>query len=949
MENFDSFALRHIGLSQTDIDLLLDQLGYKDLEEFSKSVLPKNIFIKEKLGLSDAMPEEEALKVLKEISKENVVYRSFIGQGYYGTVTPKVILRNVFENPGWYTSYTPYQAEISQGRLEALINFQTMVGDLTGFEIANASLLDEATAAAESMTLAHRVGKSKSQRFFIDQNCFPQTISVVTARAKPIGIEVMVGDPKQLTDLKEETYFGALLQYPGNDGAVIDFSQEIVSMHAQNGLVIMATDLLALTLLKSPGEMGADIAIGSSQRFGVPLGFGGPHAAFMATKEKYKRSLPGRLVGASIDEDGRTAYRLALQTREQHIRREKATSNICTAQALLAIMAGFYAAYHGPAGLKQIAQSVRSKATALAKGVNELGYDLKSSSFFDTVTIHTESETQEIFSTAQDQLMNLRMLDANHISISLDETTTDQEIENITKLFKDLSKKEKVVLSFELPIDIIRSSEYLTHPVFHLYRTETEMLRYIRKLCDKDIALDRAMIPLGSCTMKLNATSEMIPVGWEEFSNIHPYAPYDQTAGYKILINDLEAKLSEITGYSAVSLQPNAGSQGEYAGLLAIDAFHRSNGDQQRKICLIPESAHGTNPASAQMAGMKVVPISCDKKGNIDLEDLSEKASQHSNELAAIMITYPSTHGVFETTVTEVCQIIHDHGGKVYIDGANLNAMVGLCKPGEFGGDVSHLNLHKTFCIPHGGGGPGVGPIGVVKDLVSHLPSDPLTYEPSSKNVGPVSATNFGSASILPISWMYIQMMGASGLRKATQVAILSANYIAQKLSPHFKILYTGKNGLIAHECIIDIRPLKELCGVEVDDIAKRLIDFGFHAPTMSFPVPGTLMVEPTESESLAELDRFIEAMICIRYEITQVEDGTYSIEESPLRNAPHCAEKVISDDWQQKYSRSVAAYPVDLKGRNKYWPPIGRVDNVYGDKNLMCSCPSMSDYQEES
>jgi glycine dehydrogenase len=949
MENFDSFALRHIGLSQTDIDLVLDQLGYKDLEEFSKSVLPKNIFTAEKLGLGDAMSEEEALKALREISKENTVYRSFIGQGYYGTVTPKVILRNVFENPGWYTSYTPYQAEISQGRLEALINFQTMVGDLTGFEIANASLLDEATAAAESMTLAHRVGKSKSQRFFIDQNCFPQTISVVTARAKPIGIEVTVGEPKQLNDLKEETYFGALLQYPGNDGAVNDFSQEIVNMHGQNGLVIMATDLLALTLLKSPGEMGADIAIGSSQRFGVPLGFGGPHAAFMATKEKYKRSLPGRLVGASIDEGGRTAYRLALQTREQHIRREKATSNICTAQALLAIMAGFYAAYHGPAGLKQIAESVHSKATALAKGINELGYDLRSSSFFDTVTIHTESETQEIFSTAQGQLMNLRMMDANHISISLDETTTDQEIENIKKLFKELSKKAKGVSSFELPIDIIRSSEYLTHPVFHLYRTETEMLRYIRKLCDKDIALDRAMIPLGSCTMKLNATSEMIPVGWEEFSNIHPYAPHDQTAGYQILINDLEAKLSEITGYSAVSLQPNAGSQGEYAGLLAIDAFHRSNGDQQRKICLIPESAHGTNPASAQMAGMKVVPISCDKKGNIDLKDLGEKASKHSNELAAIMITYPSTHGVFETTVTEVCKIIHGHGGKVYIDGANLNAMVGLCKPGEFGGDVSHLNLHKTFCIPHGGGGPGVGPIGVVKDLAPHLPSDPLAYEPLSKNVGPVSATNFGSASILPISWMYIQMMGASGLRKATQIAILSANYIAQKLTPHFKILYTGKNNLIAHECIIDIRPLKELCGVEVDDIAKRLIDFGFHAPTMSFPVPGTLMIEPTESESLVELDRFIEAMITIRNEIDQVIEGAYSIEESPLRNAPHSAEKVTSDNWQHKYSRSVAAYPVDLKDRNKYWPPIGRVDNVYGDKNLMCSCPSMSDYQEEN
>ena len=949
MENFNSFALRHIGLSQADIESLLDQLGYKDLEEFSKSVLPENIFIDQKLELNDAMSEEDALKAIKEISKANSVYRSFIGQGYYGTITPKVILRNVFENPGWYTSYTPYQAEISQGRLEALINFQTMVGDLTGFEIANASLLDEATAAAESMTLAHRVGKSKSQKFFIDQNCFPQTISVVTARAKPIGIEVMVGDPQKLIDLTEETYFGALLQYPGNDGAITDFSQEIKSIHDNNGLVIMATDLLALTMLKSPGELGADIAIGSSQRFGVPLGFGGPHAAFMATKEQYKRSLPGRLIGASIDADGRTAYRLALQTREQHIRREKATSNICTAQALLAIMAGFYAAYHGPEGLKQIAQSVHLKAIALAKEINELGYALRSSNFFDTVTVHTKSQTKEVFSAAQKQLMNIRMLDENHISISLDETTSDLEVQSIAKLFKGIAKKEKAVSSFDLPNNILRSSEYLTHPVFHLYRTETEMLRYIRKLCDKDIALDRAMIPLGSCTMKLNATSEMIPVGWEEFSNIHPYAPQDQVAGYKILIKDLEAKLSEITGYAAVSLQPNAGSQGEYAGLLAIDAFHRSNGDQQRKICLIPESAHGTNPASAQMAGMKVVPISCDKKGNIDLEDLKEKATHHSNELAAIMITYPSTHGVFETTVSEVCKIIHDHGGKVYIDGANLNAMVGLCKPGEFGGDVSHLNLHKTFCIPHGGGGPGVGPIGVVEDLAPHLPSDPLTYKQTSKNVGPVAATNFGSASILPISWMYIQMMGASGLRKATQVAILSANYIAQKLSSHYKILYTGKNGLIAHECILDIRPLKELCGVEVDDIAKRLIDFGFHAPTMSFPVPGTLMIEPTESESLVELDRFIEAMISIRNEINQIEEGTYSIEDSPLRNAPHCAEKVTSDNWQYKYSRSIAAYPAELKGRNKYWPPIGRVDNVYGDKNLMCSCPSMSDYQEEN
>ena len=949
MENYNNFAVRHIGLSQADIESLLDQLGYKDLEEFSRSVLPENIFLEQELDLNDAMSEENALKAIKEISKANSVYRSFIGQGYYGTVTPKVILRNVFENPGWYTSYTPYQAEISQGRLEALINFQTMVGDLTGFEIANASLLDEATAAAESMTLAHRVGKSKSQKFFIDQNCFPQTISVVSARAKPIGIEIVVDDPKKLNDLTEDMYFGALLQYPGNDGAIVDFSQEIKSVHENNGLVIMATDLLALTLLKSPGEIGADIAIGSSQRFGVPLGFGGPHAAFMATREQYKRSLPGRLIGASIDADGRTAYRLALQTREQHIRREKATSNICTAQALLAIMAGFYAAYHGPEGLKKIAQSVNSKAIALAKEVNQLGYKLRCSHFFDTVTIQTETQTKEIFLSAQKQLMNIRMLDENHISISLDETTSDSEVQSIANLFKGITKTAEAASSYDLPKNILRSTEYLTHPVFHLYRTETEMLRYIRKLCDKDIALDRAMIPLGSCTMKLNATSEMIPVGWEEFSNIHPYAPQDQVSGYQTLIEDLEAKLSEITGYAAVSLQPNAGSQGEYAGLLAIDAFHKSNGDQHRKICLIPESAHGTNPASAQMAGMKVVPISCDKKGNIDLEDLKEKASQYSNELAAIMITYPSTHGVFETTVTEVCNIIHDHGGKVYIDGANLNAMVGLCKPGKFGGDVSHLNLHKTFCIPHGGGGPGVGPIGVVEDLAPHLPSDPMTYNPISNNVGPVSATNFGSASILPISWMYIQMMGASGLRKATQVAILSANYIAKKLSSHYKILYTGKNDLIAHECILDIRPLKELCGVEVDDIAKRLIDFGFHAPTMSFPVPGTLMIEPTESESLAEIDRFIEAMICIRNEIDELVDGSYSIEDSPLRNAPHCAETVTSDNWQYKYSRSKAAYPVDLKGRNKFWPPIGRVDNVYGDKNLMCSCPSMSDYQEKN
>jgi len=948
MDHYNNFALRHLGLNQANVDSLLTELGYVSLEDFSKSVLPENIFIEDDLALSAPMSEEEALQALKKIAKKNHVFKSFLGQGYYGTITPKVILRNVFENPGWYTSYTPYQPEISQGRLEALINFQTMVGDLTGLEIANASLLDEATAAAEAMTLVSRVGKSKSQKFFIDENCFPQTIAVVSARAKPIGIEVIIGDPQSLEDLSEEMYFGALIQYPNNHGEICDYAAAIENLHNHNGLVIMATDLMALTLLKSPGELGADIAIGSSQRFGVPLGFGGPHAAFMATKEAYKRSLPGRLVGASIDEHGKTAYRLALQTREQHIRREKATSNICTAQALLAIMAGFYAAYHGPEGLKQIAQTINNKAIRLAESVRANGFELRARHFFDTVCIQAYGSARSIHEAAQAQEINIRCA-GDLLIISLDETTTAEAVDALINLFAGSQSPEQSKEEFGIPTPLTRTSPYLTHPVFHLYRTETEMLRYIRKLYDKDIALDRAMIPLGSCTMKLNATSEMIPVGWEEFSNIHPYAPADQTKGYQELVSGLEAQLATITGYAAISLQPNAGSQGEYAGLLAIDAFHRANNDHQRKICLIPESAHGTNPASAQMAGMKVVPVSCDKKGNIDLEDLTNKAEKYSNELAAIMITYPSTHGVFETTVTEVCDIIHSHGGKVYIDGANLNAMVGLCKPGEFGGDVSHLNLHKTFCIPHGGGGPGVGPIGVVKDLAPHLPSDPLSYDASSENVGPVSATNFGSASILPISWMYIQMMGATGLRRATQIAILSANYIAHKLSPHYKVLYTGQNGLIAHECILDIRPLKELCGVEVDDIAKRLVDFGFHAPTMSFPVPGTLMIEPTESESLVELDRFIDAMISIRQEIRDVEDKHYAIEDSPLRNAPHCAEVVTSDNWNYKYPRSVAAYPAANRDKNKYWPPVGRIDNVYGDRNLMCTCPSMSDFKEEA
>src|SRR6056300_62951 len=948
LKNSNEFLDRHVGVTAQQQQELADLLGYDNIEALIEATVPRTILKREPMALASPKTERDVLDELRQIASKNTVLKSLIGCGFYNTITPNVILRNVLENPGWYTAYTPYQPEISQGRLEALLTYQQVIMDMTCMPLANASMLDEASAAAEAMTLLNRVNKkSKSMTFLVADDCHPQTIAVVKTRALPLGIDVVVGKIETL--IAERDAFGALVQYPGTFGDVTSLREIVEAAHDKHTLVAVAADLLSLAVLASPGSLGADVVCGNTQRFGVPMGFGGPHAAYFATREEYKRSTPGRIIGVSIDRSGNRALRMAMQTREQHIRREKATSNICTAQALLAIMAGFYAAYHGPEGLKKIAQSVNSKAIALAKEVNQLGYKLRCSHFFDTVTIQTETQTKEIFLSAQKQLMNIRMLDENHISISLDETTSDSEVQSIANLFKGITKKAEAASSYDLPKNILRSNEYLTHPVFHLYRTETEMLRYIRKLCDKDIALDRAMIPLGSCTMKLNATSEMIPVGWEEFSNIHPYAPQDQVAGYKILIKDLEAKLSEITGYAAVSLQPNAGSQGEYAGLLAIDAFHRSNGDQQRKICLIPESAHGTNPASAQMAGMKVVPISCDKKGNIDLEDLKEKASQYSNELAAIMITYPSTHGVFETTVTEVCNIIHDHGGKVYIDGANLNAMVGLCKPGKFGGDVSHLNLHKTFCIPHGGGGPGVGPIGVVKDLTPHLPSDPMTYNPTSNSVGPVSATNFGSASILPISWMYIHMMGASGLRRATQVAILSANYIAKKLSSHYKILYTGKNDLIAHECILDIRPLKELCGVEVDDIAKRLIDFGFHAPTMSFPVPGTLMIEPTESESLAEIDRFIEAMICIRNEIDELVDGSHSIEDSPLRNAPHCAETVTSDNWQYKYSRSKAAYPVDLKGRNKYWPPIGRVDNVYGDKNLMCSCPSMSDYQEKN
>ena len=933
-----SFSTRHIGLGDNERDQMLQEIGFSNYDDFIKKVVPKDILNTDPLSLNEGISEEKALKELKHIASQNSLHHSFIGQGYYNTLTPTVILRNVFENPGWYTSYTPYQPEISQGRLEALINFQTMVSDLTGLDISNASLLDEATAAAEAMTLAKRVSKSKSNNFFVDEMCFPQTIKVMQTRAKPLDINLIIGPS---ASCKKEDYFGAIFQYPNAEGEINSFSEEIGFSKKKDAIVILATDLLALCLLKSPGELKADIAIGSSQRFGVPMGYGGPHAAFMSVKEEFKRLLPGRLVGASIDQKGKVAYRLALQTREQHIRREKATSNICTAQALLAIMAGFYGVYHGPEGIKNIANEVNKHTIQLAKSLEEKGFKVRTKHFFDTITIDSGENTDSLLEAASQKGINLRKINKNFIGISLDESVDEQVLKNILSVFSIKSVKEPKEETSSIPKALLRTSKYLQHPVFNTYRTETEMLRYIKRLYEKDIALDRAMIPLGSCTMKLNSTSEMLPVSWPEFSSIHPFAPENQTKGYKQLIDELEEQLVNITGYSKVSLQPNAGSQGEYAGLLAIDAFHRSKGDNDRNICLIPMSAHGTNPASAQMVGMKIIPINCDKEGNIDLTDLQEKAKENSNNLSSIMITYPSTHGVFETNVRKVCEVVHKHGGQVYIDGANLNAMIGLCYPGEFGGDVSHLNLHKTFCIPHGGGGPGVGPIGVAEHLKDFLPGNHLEDSP----VGPVSATEWGSASILPISWMYIKMMGASGLKEASQAAILNANYIAHRLKNHFKVLYKGENDLVAHECIIDVRSFKESADIEVEDIAKRLIDYGFHAPTMSWPVAGTLMIEPTESESKAELDRFCEAMIEIRKEIKQIEAGDLDVKDNMLKNAPHSAEQVSADEWDHPYSRSKAAYPVDSLRNNKYWCPVSRVDNVYGDRNLLCTCPSMEEF----
>jgi len=944
LPNKDHFLHRHIGTTPSDHASMLTELNEQDLNSFIQNLVPKSIYDPSDLDLAAGITEQQALAQLKEIALKNKVFKSMIGLGYYDTHTPGVILRNVFENPAWYTAYTPYQPEISQGRLEALLNYQTMVADLTGMEIANASLLDEATAAAEAMSLCRRMSKNKSSKFIVDQQTFPQTISVLKTRAKHAGIELVIIDPQ---DADQHEYFGILLQYPAADGQVKNYADVIAAAHDKKALAVMAADILALMLLRSPGELDADIAIGSTQRFGVPLGGGGPHAAYMATRDKFKRSLPGRMVGVSIDADGKQAYRLALQTREQHIRREKATSNICTAQALLAIMASFYAVYHGPNGLRQIAQQVHSNAVTLASGLQQLGFAIKHSDFFDTISVQTGTATPEIIAATEKMSINLRHIDDASVGISIDETTTSADIQNIWQAFSnekvEIQSIDSQASEYQLDENLKRQDSVLEHPVFNRYRSETEMLRYIRRLANKDLALDQAMIPLGSCTMKLNASSEMFPVSWPEFSTIHPLAPAAQTLGYQQLVTELSEMLCTVTGYDAISLQPNAGSQGEYAGLLAIKSYHEDRGDSQRDVCLIPFSAHGTNPASAQMCGMQVVVVNCDDQGNVDLVDLTEKCEQYDNSLAAIMITYPSTHGVFEEHVTEVCEVVHKHGGQVYIDGANLNAMVGLCYPGKFGGDVSHLNLHKTFCIPHGGGGPGVGPVTVGEHLKPYLPGHEQL--PGSHKVGPVAGAVWGSASILPISWMYMKMMGREGLKKASEIAILHANYVATKLSPYYSVLYTGETNRVAHECIIDLREIKTRTGIEVEDIAKRLIDYGFHAPTMSFPVPGTLMIEPTESESLFELNRFCAAMISIAKEIEEVETGAADPENNVLKNAPHTSTKVTSDTWNHGYSRELAVFPnPDLKD-GKYWPPVGRIDNAYGDRNLICSCPALSDY----
>ena len=938
------FARRHIGPSQSDIASMLKTVGASSLSALMADTLPSTIRQKTVLDLEPALTETEALAHMRGLAAQNQIYTSLIGQGYYGTILPAVIQRNILESPAWYTAYTPYQPEISQGRLEALFNFQTIISDLTGLDVANASLLDEATAAAEAMALAERSSPVKTKAFFVDNEVHPQTLAVLRTRAEPLGWNVIVGDP--MRDLEGVDVFGAILQYPASSGAIRDLRPAIASLRAKGALVTVAADLLALTLLASPGDLGADIAIGSAQRFGVPMGYGGPHAAYMAVRDALKRSLPGRIVGLSVDSRGAPAYRLALQTREQHIRREKAVSNICTAQVLLAVIASMYAVYHGPEGLAQIARAVHRRTAVLAAGLRKLGFTLGSDRFFDTVTVDAGAKRDDIVKRALAEKINLGLGDST-LRIAFDEVTTPATVEAIWRAFGGTLTYAEIDATTRdaLPEELKRTTPFLTHPVFHSHRSETELLRYMRKLSDRDLALDRAMIPLGSCTMKLNATTEMVPLTWPEFGSLHPFAPVAQAKGYHQLFERLQKWLCDITGYDAVSLQPNSGAQGEYAGLLAIRGYHASRGEAHRKVCLIPSSAHGTNPASAAMVGMQVVVVACKKNGDVDVDDLREKAKKHSPDLAAVMITYPSTHGVFEERVREICDIVHSHGGQVYLDGANLNAQIGLSRPGDYGADVSHLNLHKTFCIPHGGGGPGMGPIGVKAHLAPFLPGHPATN--AAAPVGPVSAAPFGSASILTISYIYILMMSGDGLKRATEVAILNANYIASRLDSHFPVLYKNAKGRVAHECIVDPRPLKATCGVTVDDLAKRLIDYGFHAPTMSFPVPGTLMIEPTESESKAEIDRFCDAMIAIRKEIIDVESGRLTIDESPLRHAPHTVHDVVDDNWGRAYSRAEGCFPAGTSRSDKYWCPVGRVDNVYGDRNLVCSCPPVAAYDD--
>ncbi|NND14029.1 MAG: aminomethyl-transferring glycine dehydrogenase [Acidimicrobiia bacterium] len=932
--SMSAFADRHIGPRPADVQHMLAVVGVSTVDELIDETIPADIRLKGELDLPGAMSESDTLDYLSDLAGLNAVLRSFIGMGYYDTITPTVILRNILEDPGWYTAYTPYQAEIAQGRLEALLNFQTMVSDLTGLDIANASLLDEATAAAEAMTLARRVQprKSTAYKFFVSELCHPQTIEVIRTRAAPLGYDVVVGDHTDFTFTEE--VFGGLVQYPATDGSIHDYETFTASAHDVGAVVIAATDLLALTLLTPPGEWGADVAVGNSQRFGVPMGFGGPHAAFMAIHENHVRSLPGRLISVSKDTEDDPALRMALQTREQHIRRDAATSNICTAQVLLAVVASMYAVYHGPEGLREIARTIHVRTSRLAAGLTNAGYELGSEHFFDTITVATD-QAEEGVASAAEQGMNLRLIDGRHVGISLDEATTEDDVDEILALF---GAEDPGDVGSRLPPALERTTEFLAHPVFNSYHSETELLRYINRLRAKDLSLVHSMIPLGSCTMKLNATSEMIPITWSGFGRMHPFAPIDQSEGYATLFGDLEEWLADITGFAGVSLQPNAGSQGEYSGLLAIRRYHETMGEGQRNVCLIPASAHGTNPASAVMAGMEVVVVATDDDGNVDIGDLTSKAAEHADRLGALMITYPSTHGVFETTISQICAVIHEHGGQVYLDGANMNAQVGLSRPGDFGADVCHLNLHKTFCIPHGGGGPGVGPIGVAEHLVPFLPGDPL--QPDS---GAVSAARWGSASILPISYAYIAMMGSDGLRRASEIAILNANYIAARLEEHFPVLYRGAEGRVAHECIIDVRPLKQFASAE--DIAKRLMDYGFHAPTMSWPVAGTLMIEPTESESLAEIDRFCDAMISIREEIREIEDGKADPVDNVLHNAPHTAAQVARDEWTHPYSRKQAAYPAPWLIASKFWPAVSRIDNAFGDRNLFCECVPVEAY----